>query len=87
MKTFWLSFAEADGKTARVYLLDATDEILARVEAHRRRLYRPGDQLLIIELPPTELKYHALPRDRWLTDDELHSVQAMKLGDVDPSVG
>ena len=85
MKTFWLSFVEADGKTARVYLLDATDEILARVEAHRRRLYRPGDQLLIIEVPPGEPE-HGLPRDRWLTDEELRSVDAAKLGDVDPSV-
>ena len=85
MKTFWLSFAEADGKTARVYLLDATDEILARVEAHRRKLYRPGDQLLIIEVPPGEPE-HALPGDRWLTDEELRSVDAAKLGDVDPSV-
>lgn len=85
MKTFWLSFAEADGKTARVYLLDATDEILARVMAHQRKLYRPGDQLLIIEVPPTEAE-HALPRNRWLTEEELRSVDAAKLGDVDPSV-
>lgn len=80
MKTFWLSFAEADRVTARVYLLEAKDEVLARLMAHQRRLYRPGDQLMIIEIPHTEPEWH-LPRNRWLTAEELSAVGASKLGD------
>lgn len=83
MKTFWISFAGAE--STRVCLLDAPDEIVARVQAHARKLYRPGDQLLILEIPP-DMAEHALPRNRWLTEDELKSVEAETLGDVDPSV-
>ena len=50
MAVFWLSFASETGP-ARVVLLDAADEILARVKAHSMKLCRPGDQLLILPIP------------------------------------
>ncbi len=84
MPTYWLSFAPQSGP-ARVYLLDAQDEIVARVKAHAQKLYRPGDELLIFQIPETAEEL-ALPRNRQLTEDELESVGAKRLGDVDPSV-
>lgn len=85
MKTFWLSFCP-EGGPGRVVLLDAEDEVVARLEAHLMKLYRPGDQLLIIEMTGAHADELALPRNRELTEEELASVQAVVLGDVDRSV-
>ncbi len=85
MGTFWLSFADGISP-GRVVLLDGEDEIVVRVKAHAMKFYRPGDQLLILPLPPQFTEELALPRNRWLTEEEIASVGAQKLGDIDPSV-
>ena len=81
MAVFWLSFAPETGPS-RVFLLDAADEVVARVKAHSMKLYRPGDQLLILPIPD-DWPEAALPRDRELTEEELESVEAENLGSAD----
>ncbi len=82
MATYWLSFAPESGPS-RVVLLDGADEVVVRVKAHKMKLYRPGDQLLILEIPPGKPELD-LPRNRELTESELASVGAELLGDSDP---
>lgn len=78
MKTFWLSFAPEKGPS-RVVLLDGADEVVARVKAHTMKLYRPGDQLLILEIPDDWPEALTLPRNRELTEEELAGVEAETL--------
>jgi hypothetical protein len=75
MPVFWLSFAPETGP-GRVFVLDAADEVVARVKAHSMKLYRPGDQLLIILHIPDDWPEAQLPRNRELTEAELASVEA-----------
>ena len=83
-KTWWLSFADGNSP-GRVVLLDGEDEVVVHVKAHTMRFYRPGDELLILPVRPDDPEY-ALPRNRWLTKEEIASVGAQRLGDIDPSV-
>lgn len=85
MPTYWLSFAPESGP-ARVYLLDGADEVVARVKAHAQKLYRPGDELLIFEIPADARELDGVPRGRELTEAELALVDAQKLGDIDPEL-
>jgi hypothetical protein len=83
--TFWLSFT--DGKSpGRIVLLDGEDEVVVRVKAHAMGFYRKGDQILVLPLPEQFKEELALPRNRWLTEEEIQSVGAEKLGDVDPAL-
>lgn len=79
MKTFWVSMAPPEG-AARVVLLDAEDGVVARVRMHAMKLYRKGDQVLILEIPPHMPEYE-LPRNRLLTEEELRSVDASTIGE------
>jgi hypothetical protein len=83
MKTFWCSMAPETGP-ARVVLVDAESEEQAGL--HQARFVKPGDETLIIEIPPEELEYR-LPRNRVLSDDELRDVGAILLADCDPGRG
>ena len=78
MNTYWLSFAPQSGP-ARVFLIDATDKIAAHQRIVQMGLLREGDETLIL-LIPEHMGEHALPRNRELTEGELQSVGAIKLG-------
>jgi hypothetical protein len=77
MKTYWVSMAPPEGE-ARVVLVDAIGGAFARLKMHQLRLYRDGDQVLILELPE-HVQEAKLPRDRVLTKEELESVDASTL--------
>ena len=64
MKTWWVSMAPPTGE-ARVVLIDAIGEAFARLRMHQLRLYRDGDQVLILELPE-HFPEAKLPRNRVL---------------------
>jgi hypothetical protein len=81
MKTFWISMAPQQGK-ARTVLVDAESSHEANSKVHRLGLYKPGDEFYIIELPADTIE-HTLPRNRVCTEDELRSVGACTLGEVE----
>jgi hypothetical protein len=75
MKTFWLSFAAEDG-SGRVVLVDA--ESAQEASAAGAVWAKPGDELLVIEIPP-ETEEFGLPRDRELTEEEIRGVGAVQM--------
>lgn len=84
MPTFWLSFATRT-PPARVCLIDALSFPAAHRKAHELGLNVPGSEVLGFEIPPDALEF-ALPRDRHLTAQELASVGAGTLGNLNPDV-
>ena len=85
MPTFWLSFAPpVDHGPGRVAMIDADSERDASLKAHILGLVNRGDETLILEMPE-DAEELALPRNRILTVEELKSVGAQLLGNVDGS--
>lgn len=81
--TWWLSFALKDGKTSYVVIVDAPSFEEAHQKACRLGL-NPGGEVLGFPIP-TGFPEHSLPRDRFLTPEELAEVGSQRLGDVDGS--
>ena len=79
MKAWWGSMAPPTGE-ARVVLLEADDAMLARMKMHRLKLWRAGEQVLILPLRDS-MPEAKLPKNRVLTREELESVNASTVGE------
>lgn len=84
VETYWISMAP-DAGASRVVLIDAISRHHAVARIHELGLYVKGEEFLVFVIPQEEPEL-GLPRDRVLTVEELESVGAKKLGDVDPDL-
>lgn len=78
MKTFWVSLAPEAG-AARVVLVDA--ESAQEASAASALWAKPGDQTLVLEIPPDEPEFR-LARNRELTEAEIRSVGALPIDEA-----
>ena len=78
MPVYWLSLAPEDGE-ARVCIVEAESFMAANAKRRALRLSVPGAEVFGFPIPEYEPEY-GLPRDRFLTEEELLAINTTTLG-------